>query len=84
MGDAHQYRRSLSPPTPSPRAGEGAKRPLRVLSEDEKNEIAHKRALIHTHLPDAVPFVKELHEFGMIDGWRSVISVTVYPERSNP
>lgn len=38
--------------------------------------IAQKRDLVHQHLPELVPFIADLAKAGLIDGWRSVTSVT--------
>ena len=46
--------------------------PLRELSAAEKAKVAENRAAVHTHIPEAVSFIAELHEAGMIDGWRGV------------
>lgn len=60
---------SLKPPprTPPP-----------ALSDDEKAAIAERVRLIKAHLPAAMDFVKELHEEGMVDGLRCIVSVTVF------
>lgn len=42
------------------------------------------RALIKQHLPEAVPFIRELHQLGMIDGWRNVHSFRLITEGSKP
>ncbi|HJW25160.1 MAG TPA: hypothetical protein VJ576_09700 [Rhodocyclaceae bacterium] len=48
------------------------RRPPRQLSEAEQAAVAGNREFVLEHMPDAVPFIKELHDLGMIDGWRSV------------
>lgn len=81
----------LPPSYPSPCKGEGMmhhffvkentsfleaeRRPSRALSEAEQAVVAGNRAAVHAHLPELVPFIKELHEAGMIDGWRGVSEV---------
>ena len=48
------------------------------LSAAAQARVHKNRALVHEHLPEALPFIKELHELGMIPGWRSVESVEVF------
>lgn len=52
---------------------------LPPLSAAAQARVAENRALVHEHLPEALPFIKELHELGMISGWRAVESVEVFP-----
>ena len=52
-------------------------RPLRQLNQAEVAQVARNKAAVYEHLPEAVPFIKELHEAGMIDGWRGVGEVTL-------
>lgn len=47
----------------------------RQLTAVGMEAIAKRRAFVHEHLPEAVPFIQELHGFGMIDGWRNVSRV---------
>lgn len=44
----------------------------RALSEAEEERVAENRAFILTHLPELVPFIKDLHAVGLVDGWRAV------------
>lgn len=53
--------------------------PLVPLTSADQARIASNRALVHEHLPEALPFIKELHELGMIPGWRAVEAVEVFP-----
>ncbi len=32
--------------------------------------------MVHQHMPDAIPMIRELANLGMIDGWRSVTFIT--------
>lgn len=66
-----------SPPAPLPLAGEGRKLP--ALSAAAQARVHENRALVREHLPEALPFIKELHELGMIAGWRAVEVVEVFP-----
>lgn len=59
---------------------EPVRRPLRTLSVAEQAKVAENRAAVHEHLPEMLPFIKELHEAGMIDGWRSVVKVELFKE----
>lgn len=65
-------------PQRSPLKGEGAK-PLPLTSADQAR-IASNRALVREHMPDALPFIKDLHEMGLISGWRDVVEVEVFPK----
>jgi hypothetical protein len=48
------------------------KRPLCALSNAEQESVAQRRAAVHKHLPEVVPFIKELHAGGLFAGWRGV------------
>lgn len=50
------------------------------MTEREQARAAENRDLVREHLPEALPFIKELHEMGMIDGWRNVESVELLTE----
>lgn len=67
---------ALAKPAPVPR-------PLRALSAAEQEKVAENRAAVHEHLPEMLPFIKELHEAGLIDGWRSVVKVELLQEGKN-
>lgn len=56
------------------------KRPRQELSEAEKEIVAANRAAVYEHLPDMLPLFRELHEAGLIDGWRDVVSVELLNE----
>lgn len=70
-----------TPPENLPQAGEGRK-PLPPLSAREQEQVAERRALHHKHLPEFLPFVTEMHELGLIEGWRSVRTVTVFDKNT--
>ena len=57
------------------------KRAPRPPTAAEQERAAANRALVREHLPEVLPFIKELHELGMIDGWRNVEEVTVTPNQ---
>jgi hypothetical protein len=49
---------------------------MRLLHpERDREQIAENRAAVLEKLPELVPFIKELHALGMIDGWRNVVDV---------
>lgn len=52
---------------------------MRPLTPSQQAEIAERKALVEEHLPEGVVLIKQLFELGMIDGWRSVVSVTFTP-----
>lgn len=79
---ANEYARQRGvdlPPEPetAPRV---PRRPPPPLTERQQARVAENRALVLEHIPEAVPFIKDLHELGMIDGWRSVESVEVFAD----
>jgi hypothetical protein len=39
----------------------------------EADQIAANRAYVRTHIPGAVPLIRELLDAGMSDGWRNVV-----------
>ena len=61
------------PPYPDP-----VRRPPPELTQDEMEGVARNKAAIYTHMPELVPIVKELHECGLINGWRSVGEVVLF------
>lgn len=52
-------------------------KPPRPLTVREKATVAANRNAVLMHLPEMEPFIKELYEAGMIDGWRSVGEVVL-------
>ena len=63
-----------SPLPASPLSGGGAKAP-RPLSAAAQARVAENKGLVEAHLPDMLPFFKDLYAEGLIDGWRAVESV---------
>lgn len=55
-----------------------ATKPPPPLSDAEKAVIAERVRLVKAHIPEAMDFVKSLHELGMVDGLRCIQSVTVF------
>lgn len=52
-------------------------KPLRELKPEERARVARNKASVCARLPDMAPFFNELHEAGMIDGWRGVGEVVL-------
>lgn len=71
--------REAPPPDASP-AQANPSRPARPLTEREQARVAENRALVREHLPEAMPFIKDLHEAGLIEGWRNVETVEVFTD----
>lgn len=44
----------------------------RALSQAETDAVARNKAFVQENMPELVPFIRELHELGMIAGWRAV------------
>lgn len=55
--------------------------PAKPLPDHEIERISEVRAEVHRYLPELVPFINELYELGMVDGWRCVKNVTVFAEK---
>lgn len=56
------------------------KRVLPPLTTAEQARIAGNRTLVREHMPELVDEIRELHELGLIDGWRNVESVELLGE----
>lgn len=65
-GRAAQAKQAVAPRPPAP------------ISEEEAERIRRDIALVKAHMPELVPFIKELHEAGLIDGWRAVQNVQAF------
>jgi len=49
---------------------------MRLLHPDlDREQIAANKAAVMERLPELLPFIRELHALGMIDGWRNVVEV---------
>lgn len=55
------------------------KRVLPPLTTAQQARVAANRALVREYMPELVDEIKELHEMGLIDGWRDVVEVEVFP-----
>lgn len=53
-------------------------KPPPELSDAEKEAIAGRVRLVKEHMPEALDFIKALHQEGLVDGLRCVASVTVF------
>lgn len=82
MVSANEYARQRGRDLLPEHAGQppvNEKRVLPPLTPAAQARVRENRALVHEHLPEALPFIKELHELGLIDGWRNVEDVTMTP-----
>lgn len=50
-------------------------KPENGLSASETERINRNREAVYRLLPEMVPFIKELQQLGMIEGWRTIESV---------
>ena len=48
---------------------------MNPLNQSERERIAAQNAKVKRLMPEMVPIIKDLHEAGLIDGWRSVLYV---------
>ena len=44
----------------------------RALSPAETDAVARNKVFVLENMPELVPFIHELHQLGLIDGWRAV------------
>lgn len=44
----------------------------RPLSSAEVEAVGRNKAFVQENMPELVPFIRELHDLGMIAGWRAV------------
>jgi hypothetical protein len=49
----------------------------RPLTEVEEAAVAENREMVRMYMPELAPMLKELKDFGMVDGWRSVGEVVL-------
>ena len=45
----------------------------RKLTDSELAKAAESRSFVHEHMPEALPFIRDLVSAGLLDGWRSVV-----------
>lgn len=43
---------------------------MRLLSPEREDEIRELRANVREHIPELVPFIKDLVDAGVVEGWR--------------
>lgn len=48
-------------------------RPAAPLSAADEAAIEANKRFIQQHMPDFVPFLRDLREIGYADGWRNVV-----------
>jgi hypothetical protein len=65
-------RTAALPQRPAPPAA------LRPLSAVQAARVAENKALVEAHLPEMLPFFRDLYAEGLVDGWRAVVSVSVF------
>lgn len=57
---------------PAENAPGGRKASTRPLSPAEVEAVSRNKAFVQENMPELVPFIRELHDLGMIAGWRAV------------
>ncbi len=62
----------------SPVANAVTPQPARQLTETEKDRAENNRQFVLEHMPELLPTIRQLHAEGLIDGWRSVVSCTMF------
>ena len=68
MGDESKYQPGAS----RKHAPSTASTPRPPLSARDMERAREVKSLVHQHMPEAIPMIRELANLGMIDGWRSV------------
>lgn len=68
MAEHYPRKPSHNAAAPSPAAAQPAV--VNELSDDEAALIAQRREDFLTFLPEGLPFIRDLHACGAIDGWR--------------
>ena len=53
------------------------------LSETDEARISETRRLVYECVPEFLPFIKAMHELGLLDGWRSVSCRRLTPDPNN-
>lgn len=53
------------------------------LTDGDRERIAQNKQLVEQHLPELVPFIKELYAKGAVEGWRCVqhVALLEQPEK---
>lgn len=59
-----------------PEAPTAQRMPPGELSETDRSAIAKRKAMVHAHIPEMVPFLRDLIDLGLATEWRNVVSVT--------
>lgn len=53
------------------------------LSDSEKARIESNKEFVIEHMPELLPFIRDLHAQGMIAGWRSVRNCRLIDDADN-
>lgn len=73
MADERPYQANAAASVRPPKApAASAAKALPPLSEAEHTRIKMTIAFVKREIPELVPMVKDLHDAGLIDGWRAV------------
>lgn len=48
-----------------------------ALSESAEAQVAKNKAFVVEHMPDMIPFLRDLVAEGTVDGWRAVVRCTL-------
>lgn len=58
-------------------------KPLAELSEADKASIEGNKEFILEHMPDMLPFIRDLLATNQIDGWRNIKQTRLLDESEN-
>jgi predicted transcriptional regulator len=73
VADERQYRQDATVVIrPKPAQQSTVAKILPPLTEAQHAHIKKTIATVKEKMPEIIPMIKELHDLGMIDGWRSV------------
>lgn len=59
-------------PSTQPAAPSMPDEPPEELSLEESERVQANKDFVCEHMPELIPFIRDLHAEGMIDGWRAV------------
>jgi hypothetical protein len=63
---------------PAPPYADPPRKELGALSPKQQQTVERRKAAVYQHMPELVPIIRELHQAGMIDGWRGVGEVVLF------
>ena len=72
MGDENLYVKGSAPGRNEPSAPIANQTVIPELTPAEKDAVMETKAMVEQFAPEIIPFIRELHNEGMILGWRSV------------